>query len=50
MIPVFRLFERKNLYIINSTSVIVTSEVLLYDFCTNFEAPGYVPTIVLIQF
>ena len=45
----FRIFER-NKVIINNTSVILTSEVLLYDFSTSLEAPGYAPTIVLIQF
>ena len=49
MKQVFRLFERKKV-IINNTAVILTSEVLLYDFSTSFEAPGYAPTIVLIQF
>ena len=49
MKQIFRLFERKKV-IINNTAVILTSEVLLYDFSTSFEAPGYAPTIVLIQF
>ena len=49
MKQVFRLFERKKA-IINNTAVILTSEVLLYDFSTSFEAPRYAPTIVLIRF